>query len=102
MNLVQLATAVGQRLGVDTSSAATRDGAAVRSFLTIRHDQLYRAFLWRDSVCEFITAMNNPYTPTSNYMPTKGHVILPPIIQHVLGVPLLLQLMARENKPPEP
>ena len=87
MNLAQIATVVGQRLGVDTSSGL-RDGAAVRSFLTMRHDQLYRAFLWRDSIIELETPINQPYTPTSIYMPTKARLILPSIFQHVLGVRL--------------
>ena len=87
MNLGQIATAVGQRLGVDTSNSSTRDGAAVRSFLTIRHDQLYRAFLWKDSIIEFTLPINpaTAYVPTANYMPTKGRVILPPIFQSVVA-----------------
>lgn len=84
-NLGQLATIVGQRLGVDTSIGTSRDGAAVRAFLSMRHDQLYRAYLWKDSVIEMAVNPQTPYVPTSNYMPTKGRVILPPIFQHVLG-----------------
>jgi len=94
MNYAQLATAVGQRLGVDTSLSTTRDGAAVRSFLTLRHDQLYRAFLWKDSVIELLVPINQAYSVTSNYMPTKGRVILPPIFQHVLGVRLGVHSLA--------
>ncbi len=86
MNLGALATAVGQRLGVDTSQASTRDGAAVRSSLTLRHDQLYRAFLWKDAIIEWVLPVSNAYAPTSNYMPTKGRVICPSIFQLVLGV----------------
>lgn len=90
MNLGQLATAVGQRLGSNTSSESTKDGAAVRSFLTIRHDQLYRAYLWKDSIVEFETPANpnTVYVPTAHYMPTKSRVILPPIIANVLGARL--------------
>ena len=88
MNKGQIATAIGQRLGVDTSSAATRDGAAVRSSLQIRHDQLYRAFLWRDSVLEMELPINAAYTPISSYLPTKARILLPAIFQHVLGVRL--------------
>lgn len=90
MNFGQLATAIGQRLGVDTSSASTRDGQAVRAFLTIRHDQLYRSFLWRASILELETTVNptTPYVPTAYYMPTKGRVILPPIFAQVIGARL--------------
>ena len=87
-NLGQLATLVGQRLGVDTSLGTSRDGAAVRGFLSLRHDQLYRAFLWKDSIIEMAVNPNTPYVPTSNYLPTKGRVILPTIFQHVLGARL--------------
>lgn len=85
MNIGQIATAVGQRLGVATGDGTTRDGAAVRSSLQMRHDQLYRSFLWRDSLIEMEIAINSPYAPNSNYMPTKGRVILPSIFQHVVG-----------------
>lgn len=90
MNLGQIATVVGQRLGVVTSDATSRDGAAVRAFLAMRHDQLFRSFLWKDSLVEFALNINplNTYSPTSNWMPTKGHLILPPIFQHVVGVRL--------------
>ena len=88
LNFAQLATAVGQRLGVSMSDPTSREGAAVRSSLTLRHDQLYRAWLWKDSILHFEVPLNTAYTPTSNYLPTKGHVILPPIIAHVLGVRL--------------
>lgn len=87
MNLGQIATAIGQRLAIITSDPTSRDGAAVRSFLTLRHDQLYRSFLWKDSVVEYVLPVDPgaTYLPTSNYMPSKGRVILPSIIQHVLG-----------------
>lgn len=88
MNLGQIAKAVGQRLGVDTSDSTTHDGAAVRGSLQLRHDQLYRAFLWRDSIIEMELAINAAYAPNSNYMPTKGRVILPPIFQQVIGARL--------------
>ena len=56
----------------------------------MRHDQLYRSFLWKDSIVEFVTSISpsTTYVPTANYMPTKGRVILPSIIQQVLGVRL--------------
>lgn len=86
MNLGTLAASVGQRLGVNTSSGSTRDGAAVRQFLTMRHNQLWKAFLWKDSVIEMALNLTTPYTPLGNYMPTKNRIILPPIFQNVLGV----------------
>ena len=84
-NLGQLATTVGQILGVSTSDGTLRPGAAVRASLTSWHDSLYQSYLWKDSVIDMEIPVNQAYTPTSNYMPTKGHVILPPIFQLVLG-----------------
>ncbi len=87
MNLGQTATLIGQRLGIDTSSGSTRDGAAVRSLLTMRHDQLFRSFLWKDAIIEMLYPYNpgTAYVPSSNFMPTKRHMVLPPIFQLVLG-----------------
>lgn len=87
MNLSQLCTAVGQRMGLDTT-LGTRDGNAIRSFAQIRHDQLYRSFLWKDSIIEMELNINPTaiYLPNNNYLPTKGRIILPPIFAHVLGV----------------
>jgi hypothetical protein len=87
MNLGQLAMIVGQRLG-NNVSAGTRDGNAIRAFLSITHDQLWRQFLWKDSIIQMTIPVNpaTPYIPGANYMPSKGRVILPPIFQLVLGV----------------
>lgn len=89
-NFSQLATAVGQLLGVNTSDPTTRDGKAVRASLSLWHDALYRAYLWKDSLLEFVTPVNpaTPYVVTANFMPTKGRVILPPIMGHVIGARL--------------
>lgn len=86
MNLGQLSTTVGQRLGTDCSSASTRDGAAARQFLIYRHEQLCRAFLWKDLLIAAQFPLNQQYTPLSNYMPTKNRLVLPSIFQNVLGV----------------
>lgn len=83
MNLGQAAQIVGMRLGTNTSSASTNDGAAVRAFLTTWHNTLWRAYLWKDSICEFVTTLNNG---SGNYLPSKSRMVLPPIIDKVLGV----------------
>ena len=87
MNLGQIATIVGQRLGVSTA-AGTNDGSMVRAMLNVRHDQIFRSWLWKDSIIQLTLPINptTPYVPGANYMPTKGRVILPPIFQMVLGV----------------
>jgi hypothetical protein len=87
MNLLQIATLIGQRLGVDTSDPNSRDGAAVRGFVGLWHDIIYRSFLWKDSIIEYVLPIDPSvaYVPTSPYMPTKGHLILPSIFQNVLA-----------------
>jgi len=88
MNLLEIATVIGQRLGTNTSDPNSRDGQAVRAFTKMRHDQMYRAFLWRDSLIEYAVPIDPNaanYLPTNPYLPTKGHLILPPIFQHVVA-----------------
>jgi hypothetical protein len=88
MNLGTAATIVGQRLGVNTSSASTNDGAAVRSFLTTWHNTLWRSYLWKDSILEFVMPFTSefPYSPLNNYMPSKNRIIYPPIMGQILGL----------------
>lgn len=85
LNLGAIVNAVGQRI----TMVQPRDIAAATTFATLRHDQLYRQFLWKDSVIMFTANIDtNPadYVPTNNYMPTKGNMILPPIFQQILAV----------------
>jgi hypothetical protein len=88
MNQLQLATAIGQRLGVNCADPNSRDGAAVRQFMQLRHEQLWRAFLWKDSIIEYdlnIDTSPADYQVTNNYLPSKGNLVLPSIISHVLA-----------------
>lgn len=87
MNLLQIATAIGQRLGVPTSDPTSRDGAACRAFIQLRHDQLYRGYLWKDSLIELALTADPTvaYVPNANFMPTKGNIILPPIFGQVIA-----------------
>src|SRR5208282_2177353 len=84
MNRLQLTTAIGQRTGL----IAPNDIIASNNFLTMRHDQLWRSFLWKDSLCQFVITIDTSaadYVPASNYMPTKGNLILPPAIGQVIA-----------------
>ena len=88
MNLLQISTAIGQRLGTNCSDPNSRDGQAVRALVQLRHDQLWRCFLWKDSLLEYVLTIDTTaadYVPTNNYMPTKGHLILPSIVSKVIA-----------------
>lgn len=85
LNLGAIVNAVGQRI----TMVQPRDIAAATTFATLRHDQLYRQFLWKDSVIMLTLNIDtNPadYAPLNNYMPTKGNMVLPPIFQQILAV----------------
>jgi hypothetical protein len=84
MNLAQIVTAIGQRTG----QIGPRDVTATRNFVGIRYNQLWQAFLWKDALVEYVIAIDpdTAYVPTSPYMPTKGHLILPSIIGNVIAV----------------
>lgn len=64
------------------------DVTACKGFLTRRHELIWNAELWKDSLVEFRQTLDPDvadYTPASNYLPSKGVLLLPPIIQRVLG-----------------
>jgi hypothetical protein len=85
LNLGAIVNAVGQRI----TMVQQRDTTAMTTFAQVRHDQLYRAFLWRDSIIMFTLPIDTStanYVVTNNYMPTKGNLILPPIFEHVVAV----------------
>jgi len=83
MNLSTLAYTIGQRIGL----VQDNDIKACKAFLQVRYDQLWRSFLWRDSLIEYVTPIDPSatYLPTSNYLPTKGHLILPAIFGQVIA-----------------
>jgi len=83
MNLSEIASIIGQRTGL----VQDRDIATCKSFLTMRHDQLWRSFLWKDSLCEWVVPIdpNGGYTTNSSFLPTKGILILPPTIAQVIA-----------------
>src|SRR5690348_8502597 len=84
MNLSSIADFVTRRVGM----VQPRDVAFCKTSLSVRHDQIWRMKLWKDSIVEYDLAVDPkaPYVPTSNFLPTKGVIILPPIISKVLAV----------------
>lgn len=83
-NLATIANQIGQRCG----RIQDRDQAACKNFLKKWHDHIWRSKLWKDSLVEYVISINtaNAYTPNSPFMPTKGHLILPSIIEDVVAV----------------
>ncbi len=65
----------------------TEDVAACKGFVQRRHEMIYQDQLWRDAVGEYVQTISPAdYTVTSNWLPNKGILILPPDIDRVLAV----------------
>jgi hypothetical protein len=63
------------------------DIAACKGFLQRRHEMIWADALWKDSLVEFRQTLSpDGYTVTSLWLPTKGILLLPPIIDRVLAV----------------
>jgi hypothetical protein len=65
------------------------DIEACKGFLSRRHEMLWQDQLWKDSLVEYRQTLDPVaanYTPASNYLPTKGVLLLPPGIERVLAV----------------
>lgn len=85
MNLLAMATLVGKRCG----QVQPNDLTACKLFLQMRHDQVWRAKLWKDSLIEYVLTIDPTvanYVVGNPYMPTKGVLILPSIFQQVIAV----------------
>lgn len=66
----------------------TEDVAAAKTFLTRRHDLIWAEELWKDSLVEYRQTLDADvadYTVSSNYLPSKGVLLLPTIFQRVLA-----------------
>lgn len=83
MNLAAIADLVTKRVGM----VGANDVLACKTFLTQRHDQLYRSKLWKDSIIEYVLPIDPTvvYQPNFPFLPTKGVLVLPPIFAHVLA-----------------
>lgn len=69
------------------NQSETEDLAACESFLTQRHKLIWNDQLWKDSLVEYVQALSpDGYAVTSNWLPSLGVLLLPPIIQRVLAV----------------
>ncbi len=74
----------------------TEDVAACKGFLTRRHDLIWQDALWKDSLVEYrqtLSADIADYTVASNWLPAKGVLLLPPIIQRVLAARTTLRAL---------
>jgi hypothetical protein len=63
------------------------DVLACKGFLKRRHEMIWAEGLWKDSLVEYRQTLSpTGYTLQSTWLPTKGVLLLPSIIQRVLGV----------------
>lgn len=83
MNFSEIADIVGKRVGL----IQDRDITACKAFAKMRYDQLWRSYLWKDSLCEFLYTCDPSitYTNSSNFLPTRGILIVPSIIGQVIA-----------------
>lgn len=85
MTLLELA----QYICGKVNQTEAEDVAACRQFLTRRHELIWHEDLWKDSLVEYrLTLDPDPdhYTVASPWLPAKGVLLLPPIIQRVMAV----------------
>lgn len=63
------------------------DVAACKGFLTQQHETLWHAQLWKDALVSYTqTLAPTGYAPSATWLPTKGVLLLPSIIERVLAV----------------
>jgi hypothetical protein len=63
------------------------DIAACQGFLRRRHEMLWQDQLWKDSLAEYTQTLEQTgYTVGSNWLPTKGVLLLPPGFDRILAV----------------
>jgi hypothetical protein len=63
------------------------DILACKGFIRQRHTLLWTEALWKDALTEYrLTVSPDDYLPTSNWLPTKGVLLVPPAIDKVIAV----------------
>lgn len=83
MNLNDMANFVCSKVRMSEAE----DVAAAKGFLKRRHEMIWNESLWKDSLCEYTQTLSpSGYTVTSNWLPSLGVLLLPPIIEKVLAV----------------
>lgn len=82
MTLSELATFICGKV----NQSEPEDVLACKGFLTRRHDLIWQEALWKDSLVEYRqTLATTGYTITSNWLPAKGVLLLPKIVQRVIA-----------------
>lgn len=83
MNLETLAERACLESGYNDAS----DVAAAKKFARHWDEHIWNAALWKDSLAEYrVTLDPDGYTPGSNYIPSKGVLLLPKDMDRVIGV----------------
>lgn len=82
MTLAQLATFVCTKVRQNNTAAL----AIAKEFLQRRHEMLWHEALWKDSLVQYTQTLSpDGYTVTSTWLPTKGVLLCPPVIDRVLA-----------------
>lgn len=84
MTLLELANFICGKV----NQSETEDVLACKGFLQRRHDLVWQEALWKDALVEYRQTLDADvadYVSTSNYLPTKGVLLLPPIVQRVIA-----------------
>jgi hypothetical protein len=85
MNLSDLATYICTKV----NQSEAEDVAACKTFLTRRMQMIWNVALWKDALVAFEQTLSpTGYTPTSTWLPTKGVLLCPPIIERVVAARL--------------
>ncbi len=83
MNLLDMATFICGKVNLSEAEDLT----ACKGFLTLRHEVLWMAELWKDALTEYRQTLNPAgYAVTNNWLPVKGVLLVPPIIERVMAV----------------
>lgn len=85
MNLSELAAFICTKI----NQSETEDLAACKQYLTARAKMLWNVALWKDSLVSFEqTLSSSGYTVSSTWLPTKGVLLCPTIIERVVAARL--------------
>lgn len=83
MNLSQMAAFICGKI----NQTETEDVSACKEFLRRRHEMIWQDDLWKDSLAEYRRTISpDGYDVDSNWLPTKGVLLIPPTIERVLAV----------------
>ena len=83
MTLSDMAAAICEKINMQQ----TVDLTACKAWLVRRHELLWKSALWKDSLIAYTQTLSpTGYAPTATWLPSKGTLLCPPILEQVLAV----------------